>query len=99
MAVHGGDEAAVDAGEGMAAALEHVLYRVAVMIGHVLRLDDVAVLGDCQQRDPTGVRGIGPDRQQRYQHQAGQQGRHQAFGNSHVMVPPFFFLYLKTPCR
>ena len=64
MAVHGGDEAAVDAGEGMAAALEHVLYRVAVMIGHVLRLDDVAVLGDCQQRDLAGVRGIDPDRQQ-----------------------------------
>ena len=94
-AVHGGDEPAVDAGEGVAAVFQHVLHRVAVMIADILRLDDIAVLGHGQQGDAPVVCRIGRNRQQRQQHQARQQRGHQAFGNSHVMFPPLFFLYSK----
>ena len=60
-----------------------------------LQLDDIAVLGHGQQGDAPVVRRIGRNRQQRQQHQARQQRGHQAFGNSHVMFPPLFFLYSK----
>ena len=94
-AVHGGNEPAVDAGEGVAAVFQHVLHRVAGAIADILRLDDIAVLGHGQQGDAPVVRRIGRNRQQRQQHQARQQRGHQAFGNSHVMFPPLFFLYSK----
>lgn len=64
--------------EGVAAFFQHILHRVAGVIGDILRFDEEAVLRHRHQGDLLGVRRQRRRRQQRQQHQERQQNRQKA---------------------
>ena len=55
-AIDGGNVSVVDAAEGVAAFFQHILHRVAGVIGDILRFDEESVLRHRHQGDLLGVR-------------------------------------------
>ena len=74
-AIDSGNVSVVDAAEGVAAFFQHILHRVAGVIGDILRFDEEAVLRHRHQGDLLGVRRQRRRRQQRQQHTADKQQR------------------------